>query len=160
MATNTYIDLPENSLNYHVMLHVVQEYVPVEENEDRDGKDAGDTNQEPGLDSKVYQNAYRAWRENRLADTMVRELFGDDWLMLFEVTKDGLGGDTLGLGEEGHQTASQLDEVSQGPAGHAHGDGVASTAPEETGGQWMQSLRPGETVILEETPEEGSLERD
>ena len=66
-----------------------------------------------------FQRVYETWKAGDITDQGVISLYGDDWLMLFEVTRDGPGGgDTLlssdGPGDVGEASAASL-ELHVGP---------------------------------------------
>ena len=45
--------------------------------------------------SDLYHRAYQSWRVGELDDKGVVNIFGDEWLFLFQVNKEGLEGETL-----------------------------------------------------------------
>ena len=98
MVEGTTVELPSGSGDYHVVMHVgyhtEKEYMELPATQRPRGPHGG----EPGIDSAVYERAYRAWKAGELTDELVKKLFGEDWLFLFEINKDGLPGDTLPAG--------------------------------------------------------------
>ena len=54
---------------------------------------------------ELYERAYRSWRNGQLQDEGVVQIFGSEWLFLFQINRDGLEGDTMA----GQHGATQLD---------------------------------------------------
>ena len=83
--------------------------------------------------SDLYHRAYQSWRVGELDDKGVVNIFGDEWLFLFQVNKEGLEGETLDSAdiqkpvEHAEDVVTQLDSdlVGQGSmteyAGAGHG---------------------------------------
>ena len=72
--------------------------------------------------SDLYHRAYQSWRVGELDDKGVVNIFGDEWLFLFQVNKEGLEGETLDSAdiqkpvEHAEDVVTQLDSdlVGQG----------------------------------------------
>ena len=68
----------------------------------------------PEIGGELYQKVHEAWRQ--IQDEGVEGIFGEDWLFLFQVAKDGMDEDTWeeigGRSEGGEQHAD-------GPGGYA-----------------------------------------
>ena len=109
--------------------------------------------EQPTLDLQdaKYQKVYEAWKAGEITDRGISLIYGEDWLMLFEVMRDGAGGEeTLpeaghcevpaGGGQEGGELATvvttQLDDG---------GDGSVIG-----GGTWGQRLKAEVTMATQE----------
>ncbi|CAE7907718.1 unnamed protein product, partial [Symbiodinium microadriaticum] len=59
--------------------------------------------EQPTLDLQdaKYQKVYEAWKAGEITDRGISLIYGEDWLMLFEVMRDGAGGEET-LPEAGH----------------------------------------------------------
>ena len=103
---------------------------------------------------RLYQNAYEEWKRGELSSAAVTRIFGDDWLMLFEVTKDGVGGeDTLPTG--GAEQGQLGEATSSGPVGEGM---VQSTQLDEGGsgsasGGWGLALRDAGDAMVKDLDE-------
>ena len=90
MVESTTVELPSGSGDYHVVMHVGYHRETVNNTEPPPPQVT-----EPGIDSAIYERAFSAWKAGELPDAMVKRLFGEEWLFLFGINKDGLPGDTL-----------------------------------------------------------------
>ena len=63
------------------------------------------------INNDQYQKAYLSWKRGHISDQGIEEVFGSDWLFLFQVQRDGVGEDTMGgIGSEtGAPATTQLD---------------------------------------------------
>ncbi|CAE7378282.1 unnamed protein product, partial [Symbiodinium sp. CCMP2456] len=88
--------LPNDLNTLHLTMHVETAVEPVPA---AVGLREGDepSNKAPTLEPNgdLYNKAYDAWRRGHLTDDGVTLVFGQDWLFLFQITRDGVGEDTL-----------------------------------------------------------------
>ena len=88
------LDLPGSSGEFGLQLRVKQvETDPMATS--RAKPTAADSGRTPDIESEVYQKTYQAWRDGRMPDALVVDIFGEDWLFLFQVTANGVDGDTM-----------------------------------------------------------------
>ena len=115
----------------------------------------------PPLDLKddKYQKVYEAWKAGEITDRGVSLVYGEDWLMLFEVMRDGAGGEET-LPEAGHREVLEGD----GPVGGDQttvvttqlDDGGDGSMP--GGGSWGQRLKAEVTTTTQEVDQSESGE--
>ena len=85
-----------------------------------------------------YQRAYQAWKAGQITDQGIEDIFGAEWLFLFQVQRDGAGEDTMAGAIEGETNPepTQLDVPTPvGSAGAIPG--------------WLHALRPGGVLELD-----------
>ena len=87
------------------------------------------------LKDEKYQKVYEAWKAGEITNRGISLVYGDDWLMLFEVMRDGAGGGATLPDDEG-------DEL---PAGGRPGEGsepaMVTTQLDEGGEDGMAGSR-------------------
>ena len=92
------------------------------------------------LNGPTYQRTYEAWKAGEITDAGVERIFGADILFLYQVTSEGIPGDTL----------------QAVPAPSSLGALTATTGLEQTqmdltntedGGQWGHELKVGDQVL-------------
>ena len=125
------------------------------------------------IDSVIYDRTYQAWKNGAITDAGVEQIYGNEWLFLFQLTLRGVEPDTMGpivLDEEGQGQPTGSGAIgSQGlPSGGPQADGagamevadlvkpsVARTLPDSSGspggggGQWSQLGPSMDGVVLE-----------
>ena len=113
-----------------------------------------DQHREPGptpLDptGELYDKVYRTWKNGLLQDEGVIQIFGQEWLFLFQINRDGLEGDTMAgqhgatqLDSEGRTVLEQTGMTSE----HHHADGDRANGLGSEG--WGHVLR-GESEVLQ-----------
>ena len=86
MVSRAELNLPRDWRGLRISLHMEEyEDVPHANAPPQGGPAQG---LEPPGD--LYDRVYEAWRRGEIADNTVQFIFGQDWLMLFQVTRDGL----------------------------------------------------------------------
>ena len=99
------------------------------------------------IEGDLYKQAYTAWRNGVASDAVITEIFGSDWLFLFQVNRNGVGDDTMQGG--GTETADQeVAMVTQLDTGEGHGEG-----------RWGHPLGEGGNVDLLENSSGTDLPR-
>ena len=139
----TSVELPSGSGDFHMILQVQRTAELNLEHAMPGDTERGTNPGGPDINSEIYERAYQEWKGGKLSDDLVRRLFGEDWLFLFGVNRDGLPGDTV---------------PPQGPAGTATGgagtepsttllDEAGETSALEGGRVWKQDLASRDGVV-------------
>ncbi|CAE7749213.1 pol [Symbiodinium sp. CCMP2456] len=115
-ANEATVDLPNNLTALHLTMTVVTEEAPVVPPKVKgdDGEEPQTTGDKLEPKGDLFDKAYAAWKKGALTDEGVDLLFGEDWLFIFQVMKEGVGEDTLmGMEQqpllEGEKSVTQLD---------------------------------------------------
>ena len=95
--------------------------------------DASRSSREVDINNDQYQKAYLSWKRGHVTDQGIEEVFGSEWLFLFQVQRDGVGDDTMsGIGGENVvPAATQIDVPGMG----ADGGSLVQA--------WQHPLQPG-----------------
>ena len=152
-AQTVMLDLPQNRDNLKITLGFVEETdLPQDSGRGSQGAPQGASKQEEksaqlDIEGNLYKQAYAAWRNGVASDAVITEIFGSDWLFLFQVNQNGVGDDTMQGG--GTDTADQeVAMVTQLDTGEGHGEG-----------RWGHSLGEGGHVDLLENSSGTDLPR-
>ena len=93
----TTVELPSGSNDFHVVMHMAQteELIQSGGTNPGGGGVANSDMHNVDINSRVFDRAFEAWEGGRMSDALVQHIFGEDWLFLFGITKDGVEGDTM-----------------------------------------------------------------
>ena len=100
-----------------------------------------------------FQRVYETWKAGDITNQGVISLYGDDWLMLFEVTRDGPGGGDTLLSGDG---PGDVDEASAVEAAVEEGPMVTQLDDGSHGGSggrgsgWGERLREEDVMLVRE----------
>ena len=124
------------------------------------------------IDSVTYDKTYQAWKDGFITNEGVEQIFGGEWLFLFQLASRGIEQDTMApimLDEDNraeplreHPQSLKAPPPGQDRSGEAEKYGedepgmssVALTMPDDVDtarggeGQWTQHLRNAEGVVL------------
>ena len=92
------------------------------------------------MNGPMYQRTYEAWKAGEITNDGVERIFGSDILFLYQVTSEGIPGDTLPAAS----TTSSLGALATATGLEQTQLDLSNT---EDGGQWGHELRVGEQVL-------------
>ena len=162
------MEIPSGSTDYHIVMHMTQVEEPVQADNtgNRDRAPEGSSRSSLDINDGVFDRAFSAWKQGKLGSDLVQSIFGEDWLFLFEITRDGIEGDTMPppplLHRPAHgpdlprlrELAGECGGAETGEEGNLVGRGPAPTQVDsgegalmQEGGQWPQDLGNGDLVL-------------
>ena len=104
-----------------------------------------------------FQRVYETWKAGDITNQGVISLYGDDWLMLFEVTRDGPGGGDTLLSGEGPGDVSEAPAlevaVAEGPMTTQLDDG-SHGGNGGRGSGWGDRLREEDVMLVRDVGED------
>ena len=151
-SSSTSLWLPVGSPNFalHIQMEQVQGEPSAQGAFSQDGL---------SINSVTYDRAYSAWKAGTISDSVVEQLFGTEWLFLFQLSHRGTEADTMapimldeeeahGLGEDAAVLASGGDAVGALMSVAAtQSDGLDAQLGGH--GQWSQPLLGQDGLVLE-----------
>ena len=140
MVERAVVEMPSGSQDFHVVLQIEQYEVPVDvPNQAVDHGGVGMAAAGVDVNSATYDRAYQAWKRGDLRDSVITEVFGPDWLFLFQVNRDGLPGDTVPM----PPTAPSPPAVEDKPGATQ----MDTSEVDRSGGVWLQGLQGAGGVV-------------
>ncbi|CAE7209669.1 unnamed protein product, partial [Symbiodinium sp. KB8] len=128
--TTASMEIPSGSTDYHIVMHMtqVEEPVQVVSTGAKSSAPEGPAGSSLDINDGVFDRAFSAWKRGELGSDQVKSIFGEDWLFLFQITKDGIEGDTMPPPPLPHRTPHGSVLPQRDEAAEARGEGATGNA--------------------------------